>query len=120
MAAKVLIQYIVVRGDLMASLNWPMGAVIAQACHASSAAIHLHLEDQHVKEYMKHIDSMHKVVLQVKNEDELRQLSADLEMGGVHHKMWVEQPENYPTCIATKPHPKSDIQKYFKKFKLFA
>ncbi len=28
---------------------------------------------------------------------------------GLAHKLWIEQPENVPTCLATKPYPKSVI-----------
>jgi hypothetical protein len=52
------------------------------------------------------------------NTEDLVTLSKKLEEDGKGHKLWVEQPENYPTCLATKPYPKADIQQYFKKFKL--
>ena len=55
----------------------------------------------------------------VPGEQQLQSLSADLEWNGIQHKLWVEQPEDFPTCLATKPYPKTDIQSYFKKFKLF-
>jgi len=42
----VVVQYLVVRGDLLASLGWPLGAVMAQACHAATAAIHNHYRRQ--------------------------------------------------------------------------
>ena len=48
-----------------------------------------------------------------------RSLESFHQEGGVHHKLWVEQPENYATCLAVRPYPKSDVQKYFKKFNLF-
>lgn len=51
-------------------------------------------------------------------EEELVALSKKLEEEGKGYKLWVEQPEDYPTCLATKPYPKVDIQQYFKKFKL--
>ena len=38
---STIVQYILVRGDLLLTEGWPMGAVIAQACHAATAAIHL-------------------------------------------------------------------------------
>ncbi len=38
---------------------------------------------------------------------------------GVDHKMWIEQPENFPTCIAVRPYKKDEVQKHFKKLKLF-
>lgn len=57
---------------------------------------------------------------QVESEQELRSLASALEREGKDFKLWVEQPENYPTCLATKPYPKTDIQQYFKKYKLLS
>jgi len=42
----VVVQYVVVRGDLLARQGWPLGALLAQACHAATAAIHLHYSPQ--------------------------------------------------------------------------
>ena len=56
---------------------------------------------------------------QAKGEEEIKRLGDVLSENMIDHKMWVEQPENYPTCLATKPYKKEDIQKYFKKFKLY-
>ena len=53
------------------------------------------------------------------NESGLRKLSDKLKEGSVDHKLWVEQPENYPTCLATRPYPKQEVQHFFKKLKLF-
>ena len=61
-----LVQYVVVRGDLLKALKWPVGAVIAQACHACSAAIHLYQDDASTIEYLKNLDSMHKIILEVR------------------------------------------------------
>jgi len=36
-----IVQYIFVRGDLLLKEGWPVGAVMAQACHAATASIHL-------------------------------------------------------------------------------
>lgn len=60
-----IVQYIVVRGDLIKTQKWPIGALIAQACHASSAAIHLFYNDEHTQKYLSDIDRMHKIVLEV-------------------------------------------------------
>ena len=57
-------------------------------------------------------------VTQVKSESELAALSAKLTENSVQHKLWIEQPENYPTCLAVKPYPKDDVKNYFKKLKL--
>ena len=111
-----MIQYVLVRGDLRKS--WPLGAIIAQACHACTAIIFQHKDDENVIKYTSDIDNMHKCVLEIKSEEQMKNLSQTLIENGVDHKLWVEQPENFPTCIAVKPYPKADIQKYFKKYNL--
>lgn len=60
-----LLQYVVIRKDLMSSLKWPVGAVIAQACHACSAVMVLFSDDSVTKEYVADLDRMHKCVLEV-------------------------------------------------------
>ncbi len=59
-----------------------------------------------------------QVVLEVKGESQLRFLSQKLEEAGVKHKLWIEQPENYPTCLATKPYRRSEVGQHFKKCQL--
>lgn len=56
-----LVQYVVVRQDLFTSLAWPVGAVIAQACHATAAVTHLFHSDDNMKTYLADLDNMHKV-----------------------------------------------------------
>ncbi|KAK0091867.1 hypothetical protein PV326_002592, partial [Microctonus aethiopoides] len=114
-----IVQYIIVRGDLMKTMDWPVGAIIAQACHACTAVTHLFYNDEHTQEYLKNLDNMHKIVLEAPNEKSLNDLCAILEEGMIKHKLWIEQPENVATCLVIKPYPKEEIQKYFKKFKLF-
>ncbi len=63
--SRRLVQYVIVRSDLIHTLAWPLGAVITQACHAATAAIHLHYSDPDTQQYLAELDSMHKVVLQV-------------------------------------------------------
>jgi len=58
-----IVQYVVLPGDL--ARRWPLGAVIAQACHACTAAIHLFHNDAHTQAYLADLDNMHKVVLEV-------------------------------------------------------
>ena len=65
MAAAVIVQYIAVRSDLKTVLGWPLGAVIAQACHASTAVVNENISDAAVQSYLQDIDRMHKVVLEV-------------------------------------------------------
>ncbi|XP_068433532.1 putative peptidyl-tRNA hydrolase PTRHD1 [Clinocottus analis] len=114
-----LVQYVVVRSDLVHKLSWPLGAVITQACHAATAAIHLHYGDPDTQRYLSELDSMHKVVLGAPDETALSSLSDSLTQAGVAHKLWVEQPENIPTCLALKPCPKETVQPLLRKFKLF-
>ncbi|KAF7651316.1 hypothetical protein LDENG_00112430 [Lucifuga dentata] len=114
-----LVQYVVVRSDLVHKLSWPLGAVITQACHAATAAIHLHYADTDTQQYLAELDSMHKVVLAAPDEASLSGLSEKLTEVGVAHKLWIEQPENIPTCLALKPCPKETVQPLMRKFKLF-
>lgn len=60
-----LVQYVVVRSDLVRVLSWPLGAVITQACHAATAAVHLHYAEPDTQRYLADLDNMHKVVLAV-------------------------------------------------------
>nr|XP_020471035.1 putative peptidyl-tRNA hydrolase PTRHD1 [Monopterus albus] len=114
-----LVQYVVVRSDLVHNLSWNLGAVITQACHAATAAIQLHYSDPDTQRYLAELDSMHKVVLGVPDEAALSGLSKSLTEAGVSHKLWIEQPENIPTCLALKPYPKEAVQPLLRKFKLF-
>lgn len=63
-----LVQYIAIRGDLID--KWPLGAIIAQACHASSAVLHIFKDDATTQQYLEDLDRMHKVVLRVKNNNQ--------------------------------------------------
>lgn len=58
------------------------------------------------------------MVLEVKNESQLRELSKKLTAGGIPHKLWIEQPENVATCLATQPNLKSVAAPFFKKLRL--
>ncbi|KAJ8322024.1 hypothetical protein KUTeg_000495 [Tegillarca granosa] len=114
-----IVQYIVVRKDLIQALKWPTGALIAQACHACTAVVHQFYNDADTQSYLSDIDRMHKVILEAKDEDSLRKLSENLIAENIDHKLWIEQPENIPTCVAVKPYRKDLVQNYFKSFKLF-
>ncbi|KAI3929200.1 hypothetical protein MKX01_006436 [Papaver californicum] len=116
--SDVVVQYVVLRRDLIDS--WPLGSVVTQGCHASVAAIWSHKDDTHTIVYCSpdNIDSMHKVTLEVKGETQIQNLSQKLTTNGIAHKLWIEQPENFPTCLATKPYPKSIVSSFFKNLKL--
>ena len=76
-------------------------------------------DDPNVVEYVADLDNMHKVVLEAKDEETIKKLSQTLTENNVDHKLWIEQPEDYPTCLVTKPYRKENIQKHFKGLKLF-
>ena len=59
-----------------------------------------------------------QVVLEIKGQAQLRTLAEKLAEVGVAHKLWVEQPEGIPTCLATAPAHKSAVGSHFKKLKL--
>jgi peptidyl-tRNA hydrolase len=59
-----LVQYVLVRADLRGT--WPLGAIIAQACHACTAVIYQFRNDENVVMYTTDMDNMHKCVLEVK------------------------------------------------------
>ena len=82
---------------------------------------------------------MHKVVLEAKDEGQLHKISEKLTANNVRHKLWVstaypslnpgctaytrhwlqvEQPENYPTCLATKPYPRTLLKGVMKGLRL--
>lgn len=60
-----IVQYVIVRGDLSKTLQWPIGAIIAQCCHATTAICYETKDDADTKEYFNDMDNMHKVVLEV-------------------------------------------------------
>ncbi|KAG0527343.1 hypothetical protein BDA96_06G225600 [Sorghum bicolor] len=117
-AVDVLVQYVVLRRDLADA--WPLGSVVAQGCHAAVSAVWAHRDHPDTAAYCApdNLDRMHKVTLEVKGETQLKNLSEKLQAAGVRHKLWIEQPENIPTCIATAPCPKSQVSSFFKKLKL--
>ncbi|XP_053605674.1 putative peptidyl-tRNA hydrolase PTRHD1 [Plodia interpunctella] len=114
-----IVQYVLLRSDLLKELGWSIGALVAQACHASTAVLHLYREDDNTVKYLTDLDNMHKVVLEVPNEDSLKKVAEKLKENSIDHKLWIEQPENIPTCLALKPYPKDQVKKYVGKFKLY-
>ena len=80
------------------------------------------ISDDHTQKYLSDLDNMHKVVLET-GPDDLTKISDKLKEAGIDHKLWIEQPENFPTCLAVKPYPKEVGLFYFHKmdclFKLF-
>ncbi len=113
-----LVQYVALRKDVV--VDWPVGAVAAQAAHAATAALWMSRDAQTTAAYCAadNIDYMRKVVLEAPGETSLLQIAAKLEEAGICHKLWVEQPENVPTALAAAPNRKSVVGPFFKKLKL--
>ena len=117
---NVLVQYILLRRDLKKMKNYNDGAIIAQACHASSAVLFKNINDELTKAYLQDTDRMHKIILSVEGgETEMDEFSRLLKENSIEHYRWVEQPENIPTAIAVKPYYKQDVEQFFSKLKLY-
>lgn len=116
-----LVQYVVIRRDLGTELNWPLGAVVAQACHAAVDALGLALEDnkEDAQRYLSEGSNMRTVVLQVSSEAELLKLRDKLTQHQIAHKLWQEEPEKIPTSLASVPIRKS-AGRVFKGLKLLS
>ncbi|XP_019568307.1 putative peptidyl-tRNA hydrolase PTRHD1 [Rhinolophus sinicus] len=117
---QVLVQYLVLRKDLsQPPFSWPAGALVAQACHAATAALHIHRDHPHTVAYLQELGRMRKVVLEAPGETTLKELAETLQQKNIDHMLWLEQPENMATCIALRPYPKEEVNQYLKKFRLF-
>ncbi|NWY93647.1 PTRD1 hydrolase, partial [Loxia curvirostra] len=117
--AAALVQYVVLRGDLARPpRSWPLGAVVAQGCHAALAAVHGYREHPDTGAYLEQGDAMTTVVLEAPDENSLLDLAKLLKEKGVDHKVWMENPEGIPTCLALRPYPKNLVQPHLRNFKL--
>lgn len=113
-----LIQYILIRKDLIGTKQWSIGSMIAQGCHASVAAIATTLESECTREYIADYLNMTKLVLAVEDDIQLKDMADKLSNNNIPHHMWFEKPEDIPTALATSPLPKSAVGLYFKHLKL--
>eukprot|EP00299_Pterocystis_sp_00344_P016253 c8153_g1_i4.p2 GENE.c8153_g1_i4~~c8153_g1_i4.p2 ORF type:complete len:126 (-),score=20.86 c8153_g1_i4:90-467(-) len=118
---ETIIQYVVMRRDLVKTLGWPVGALISQGVHASIAAVVKHIADPQVVEYTSdgQLERMHTITLEVRDEPHLHEVAGRLTGAGLQFHLWMEQPENIPTCLATKPSPRNMFGNILKDLKLF-
>lgn len=100
-----LVMQIVVRRDLLAQEGWGVGPLMAQVAHATSAVLHETREQVETKEYLDDLLDMHKSVFQVESLGKLEKLANTLKSSDppIPHHLWIEQPENIPTCLAVGP-----------------
>ena len=117
----VLVQYIIVRNDLIKQHNWSLGSLISNASHASISIIHDTYNDTHTQQYIKQENNvqMHTVTVAVSDEAELLSSSRMLKSSNILHTLWHEQPDNIHTVIATKPYLKSIIKPLLAHLRLF-
>nr|CAL69927.1 hypothetical protein [Plasmodiophora brassicae]CAM98713.1 hypothetical protein [Plasmodiophora brassicae] len=108
-----VLQYILVRRDLIQDLHWPIGSVVAQGAHAAVAAIAESYNDEYTSRYLADLGQMRKVVLQVDNDRHLQEFASTLRSRDVRHHVWMERPENIATCLCTAPYPQSMIRPLF-------
>ncbi|KAM9561876.1 putative peptidyl-tRNA hydrolase PTRHD1 [Guaruba guarouba] len=114
-----LVQYVVLRGDLSRPpRSWPLGAVVAQGCHAALAAAHTHRQHPDTRAYLELGGAMRTVVLEAPDEASLTALAETLRQHSIDHEVWTEQPENTATCLALRPYPKDQVHQHLKKLKL--
>ena len=60
----MLVQYVVLRADLWKDMDWPLGSIVAQACHAATAALWESREEPASQQYCSpaQLGHMHKVI----------------------------------------------------------
>ncbi|CDJ31865.1 LOC100125172 protein, related [Eimeria mitis] len=110
-----LVQYVVVRRDLASELQWPLGAVVAQACHAAVDALGLAMEQsrEEARRYLAEGSGMRTVVLQVSDEGELLKLREKLVQKQARNELSLGSllPETPPDVGGEEPAPLYDPAK---------
>ncbi|KAI0753102.1 peptidyl-tRNA hydrolase II [Daedaleopsis nitida] len=100
-----LVIQIIVRKDLLDVEGWGVGPLMAQVAHATSAVLHETRERPETQTYLEDLKNMRKVVMQTADQASIERLASLLSAGdpSVPYHLWVEQPENVPTCLALAP-----------------
>jgi peptidyl-tRNA hydrolase len=112
MATKAaLIQYILVISDNV--VGWPMGAIVAQGCHAVTACVAKYGSLEIFKDYTaaSNIQNMRKAVLSC-TLDKWMQIKTMMINGQIEFIEWYEQPENVLTAVAVVPGSKLTLKRY--------
>ncbi|OCH90612.1 hypothetical protein OBBRIDRAFT_793170 [Obba rivulosa] len=83
---------------------------MAQVAHATSAVLHETRELPATQMYLSDLQNMRKVVLQTPDRTSIERLSALLASASptIPHHLWIEQPENVPTCLAFAPNTREN------------
>ncbi|KZT01442.1 peptidyl-tRNA hydrolase II [Laetiporus sulphureus 93-53] len=104
-AKPPLIVQLVVRRDLLEAEGWGVGPLMSQTAHAAVAVLHETRDLPETQAYLADLKNMRKAVLQVADRKSLERLSELLSSSVplIPHHLWIEQPENEPTCLALAP-----------------
>lgn len=114
-AIQPLVMQLIVDRELIKS-GWTMGPMMAQAAHATTAIIMLSRDRDDTQAYVSdaNLPHMHKIVLQTPKNisltDLAAQLAAETDPAMPPHYLWMEQPENIPTCLAVAPNRKPAVR----------
>ncbi|EMD33152.1 hypothetical protein CERSUDRAFT_118214 [Gelatoporia subvermispora B] len=105
-----LVMQIIVRRDLLDAEGWGVGPLMAQVAHATSAVLHETRNLPATQTYLADLQNMRKVVLQIPDGGSIERLSNMLASSSppVPHHLWIELPENVPTCLALAPNPREN------------
>lgn len=110
--------HIILRRDLLSALGWGVGPLIAQGAHAATAVLQTTRDRPDTIAYLSDLPNMRKVVLQTPTHDSLLRVSELLSAldPPVEHFVWVEMPEQEPTCVALAPNSrKKEVRKVLDK-----
>ncbi|ETW74829.1 hypothetical protein HETIRDRAFT_332418 [Heterobasidion irregulare TC 32-1] len=106
-----LVMQLIVRRDLLDTEAWGVGPLMAQTAHAAVAVIHETKQRPETVDYLDDLKNMHKVVMQTPSLVTLEKLAASLSNAEppIPYHLWVEQPENVPTCLALAPNRRDKL-----------
>ena len=98
---QTLVQYIVVRSDLVKQHKWNVGGLIANGSHAAVAVIAERWQDAEVQQYVTAADGkqMHTVVLAANDEKELMDTAGMLHKNSIVHRVWVSRPSTHAAAL---------------------
>ena len=117
-----ILQYVVLRKDILpvkkSSASFSLGACIAQACHAATAAIMEDFDSTSTKSYLSSLGDMTVCVLGVDSASELEDLNLVFKENGIKCHLWMEKPEFVVTALATAPNEKDKVFPFVSHLKL--
>lgn len=120
MTNKLLsIQYILIITDNV--VGWPLGAIVAQGCHAVTACMAKYRNLPEYQDYIadENIGQMRKALLAC-TLAKWSDIKSRLEIEGVNFIEWYEQPENVLTSVALVPGSKRLLKPFISELPLLS